>query len=470
MNAGAASLPTLQVYGGEWYANSSMTDVDSLFSLVDVRYAKFVDVLFGGDIDFSVHQAARAVSLVNDYWWCERNSFINCSFENIQHAVVFEIASTAGTNGGTQSFARTMVKGCTVQGGITGESLFEFIDSTSGTVGEPGAYGSVFEIGGNILSGVSVMKLTGAMGGTIVGPMNLEAASGTAYYFKIGTQSGTRPTPFGSFIDSNVDMFDPGGTATDGYLLEDLEHHGGLTSYGATPNYNVDILGRISAFDTTRENPYVAVSGTSGGASALDAFGHLIIGGGPDLGRDVAVVTGTTPAVRALFKGNGDIIFVPDATTTPANNGELGVEATSNSTLSLKFKGSDSTERSIVLPLDTGGSTAATVGNPALHNYGTGSLLTISSGAITVTDSWHTVAGEGGSADTLDTINGGSAGDILVLTAASDIVNITITQSGGNIDLDGATFVLDSWSDIITLMYITGSINKWVQLSRTSNA
>lgn len=46
-----------------------------------------------------------------------------------------------------------------------------------------------------------------------------------------------------------------------------------------------------------------------------------------------------------------DIIHVPSATLTPANNGELVVEATANTTLTFKLKGSDGTVRSGTLTL-----------------------------------------------------------------------------------------------------------------------
>lgn len=60
--------------------------------------------------------------------------------------------------------------------------------------------------------------------------------------------------------------------------------------------------------------------------------------------------------------------------------------------------------------------------------------LTISSGAITVTDTYHIVAAETGTTDNLITINGGSEGQILIITAdAGDV--ITVAQGIDNIVL-----------------------------------
>lgn len=42
----------------------------------------------------------------------------------------------------------------------------------------------------------------------------------------------------------------------------------------------------------------------------------------------------------------GDLLLRPGASLTPANNGDLVIEATSNTTLTFKLKGSDGTVRS----------------------------------------------------------------------------------------------------------------------------
>ena len=49
--------------------------------------------------------------------------------------------------------------------------------------------------------------------------------------------------------------------------------------------------------------------------------------------------------------GNGDLIVNPSASQTPTSNGELTFEATSNTSLTIKFKGSDGTVRTNVLTL-----------------------------------------------------------------------------------------------------------------------
>jgi len=97
-----------------------------------------------------------------------------------------------------------------------------------------------------------------------------------------------------------------------------------------------------------------------------------------------------------------------------------------------------------------------------------GANLTIASGAITVTDSYHIVDGEGATSDALTDINGGKqAGQILVLQSADNSNNITVTHNTAKLALHGsANFVLTTTLDTLTLMY-DGA--KWVQLASSNN-
>ena len=61
---------------------------------------------------------------------------------------------------------------------------------------------------------------------------------------------------------------------------------------------------------------------------------------------------------------------------------------------------------------------------------------TVSGGVITVTDSLTSLLSEDGTADTLNTINGGNEGDILVLTLSlSSSASVTASDGGGNLRL-----------------------------------
>ncbi len=91
---------------------------------------------------------------------------------------------------------------------------------------------------------------------------------------------------------------------------------------------------------------------------------------------------------------------------------------------------------------------------------------TIATGAITASASHITLAGEGGAADALDTINGGVDGAIVILhtTGAS---TITVKHATGNLRLAGGTdFAMNVRRDNIMLMYSSLQPG-WLEVSRS---
>lgn len=104
-------------------------------------------------------------------------------------------------------------------------------------------------------------------------------------------------------------------------------------------------------------------------------------------------------------------------------------------------------------------------------NVGTGVAATIASGVITASATNMVVDTESAaSADNLDTINGGSDGDLLIIRQASSTRDITLTEVG-NISLNqgASTRVLDNGDDRIMLMFF-GATSEWVELSFANNA
>lgn len=92
--------------------------------------------------------------------------------------------------------------------------------------------------------------------------------------------------------------------------------------------------------------------------------------------------------------------------------------------------------------------------------------LTIASGAITATQGYHTIDTEADAAsDDLDTISGGTAGDILIITAANDARTVVVKDGTGNVQLAG-DMTLDNTQDTLTLIY-NGSA--WLEVARSNN-
>ena len=94
------------------------------------------------------------------------------------------------------------------------------------------------------------------------------------------------------------------------------------------------------------------------------------------------------------------------------------------------------------------------------------SVLSVASGAITVTMGSHKVGGEGGVTDTLDTINGGDEGDFVTLYGTSNTAIVTVSGGGNLYPAGGVSFALDSTRDTITFMRRDAH---WAEISRATN-
>lgn len=109
------------------------------------------------------------------------------------------------------------------------------------------------------------------------------------------------------------------------------------------------------------------------------------------------------------------------------------------------------------------------VSTPKLLLTPQSSVLTIASGAITVTDSVYRVDTEAAAAtDDLDTINGGSDGYVLILRTSVNSRDVTLKDGTGNLYLAG-DFTLSHTQDTIMLRF-DALINGWVEISRSDNA
>lgn len=111
----------------------------------------------------------------------------------------------------------------------------------------------------------------------------------------------------------------------------------------------------------------------------------------------------------------------------------------------------------------------ATWNGTGFTNLGSGSELTISGGAITVTASYHSVDTEAdASADDLDTINGGSTGDLLLLESVDNARDVTIKEATGNIFLQANTDnVMGDTTD--KMLLVKGTDSNWYEIRFSNN-
>jgi hypothetical protein len=100
-----------------------------------------------------------------------------------------------------------------------------------------------------------------------------------------------------------------------------------------------------------------------------------------------------------------------------------------------------------------------------ITTLGSSSELTIASGGITITSSYHTVDTEGDAAsDNLNTINGGSTGSILILNSVTSR-SVTLKDDSDNLRLAG-DFTLSQANDSIMLIKFGTT---WREISRSTN-
>jgi hypothetical protein len=108
---------------------------------------------------------------------------------------------------------------------------------------------------------------------------------------------------------------------------------------------------------------------------------------------------------------------------------------------------------------------------PNVIGSGHSGVITIASGAITVSGSFHRVATEdAASTDDLDTINGLAIdGARLVLVSNNGTQDVLVKNNTGNIRLAGSDFLLSTTADTLELMY-SSAITQWLEISRSDNA
>ena len=105
--------------------------------------------------------------------------------------------------------------------------------------------------------------------------------------------------------------------------------------------------------------------------------------------------------------------------------------------------------------------------NVGMLNFNDSTELTIATGEITVTQSYHMIDTEAdASSDDLDTINGGTTGDIIILRTVDAARDVDITENG-NIIIVGNTLQLTNPDDLATLLY---DGTNWLLLAFSNNS
>lgn len=249
---------------------------------------------------------------------------------------------------------------------------------------------------------------------------------------------------------------------------------------------------------------FIAVTSLSVSANDPDDWTY----GGDSWGADGRIGSNDNYAVIIETNGNDRMTIANDGkvgigTTSPSyeltveadrtvdtfGDGQIRIQGATDDNKFLSFRldtsanagritaGDDSPGLPVFYPLllnPGGGNVGIRIGNPSttLHvdgdvAFGDGSELTITSDAVTATDSYHTIDTEGNAGtDDLVTINGGSvAGEILIIRADNSGRTVVVRDGTGNLQLSG-DITLNNAEDTLTLIF---DGNYWLELSHSDN-
>jgi hypothetical protein len=173
-------------------------------------------------------------------------------------------------------------------------------------------------------------------------------------------------------------------------------------------------------------------------------------------GSQKIAVTGSTVTLVAAS------LIIPSGFTL-SNAGTMFIDSTGGATVvNIRPNSTQVAEFSTTALTMAAGKDIVAGGNV---NLSTAGALTVASGAVTSTKSYHTIAGEGAANDDLVTINGSTTGDILVIRAVDSAVTITVKDGTGNIQCAGDR-ALDNAQDTMTLIY---DGTNWLELDFADN-
>ena len=234
--------------------------------------------------------------------------------------------------------------------------------------------------------------------------------------------------------------------------------------------------------DTDGDNAYIHSYEDGVGAKNL-----VLQPGGGNVG------VGVSPAATSQLHVQADTAQVRIEGTNDsaaASVAELIIEASADRRCGVRFEDrDDGTQSGFIgrgydspdsLTFETGTTERLTIGSTGLATFSNGidvqngfltignnSELTISSGAVTIVDSFHTIDTQANAAsDDLDTINGGAEGTLLYISANVATRTVVAKDGTGNLRLAG-DFTIDHSTDVLTLLK-AGS--NWHEVCRSDNA
>lgn len=210
-------------------------------------------------------------------------------------------------------------------------------------------------------------------------------------------------------------------------------------------------------------NTYV---GADAGRDGVNNGGNLMVGRRAGISQTGNSNTGIGERAAALITGDGNLFIGNSAgdsatvgqTNSVSNSIAIGTNAFTTASNQMVLGSTSITETQ----------TRGRVKIGTFLNLPAATELTIASGVITATQSYHRIDTQSdGATDDLDTINGGTEGDILVIRAENGARDVVCKDATGNLQLAGGDFTLNNVQDMLMLMY-DGS--NWCEISRSDNS
>jgi hypothetical protein len=220
----------------------------------------------------------------------------------------------------------------------------------------------------------------------------------------------------------------------------------------ATINISADIP---TASGSTNFRTYILLRADSGDTITVKhGTGNISLGSGADY-----VLSGNK-TLQLLYTGTAWV----DLQSSVAASGLSGTTgSTDNAVLRADGTGGATVQASGVTIDDS--DNVSNVTNLALDSiqFSAATELTIATGAVTITQSAHTIDTESDAAsDDLDTISGGATGDVIYLRAVNDARTVVLKNGTGNIlTYDGSDITLDEDHKTVSLIY---NGTNWLQV------
>jgi len=255
---------------------------------------------------------------------------------------------------------------------------------------------------------------------------------------------------------------------------------------GTVPSLGTGTTFIVQNNDDTTDDSIISILAGATGSSIIDFADATEASAGRieyDHSTD-EMLFNTSATTQMTLDSNGDLIINDSQAQirTAATTSQLNISGGSSPTNggNITFFGGSHASQASKISFRTDSNTRMTLeanGNVIINedlsvdgfmNHGTTTELTIATDTVTATQTRHTIDTEADAAsDELRTINGGTDGDILFLSAENSARTIVVRDGAGNMRLAG-DFSMDHTQDVIHLLY-DGPAGYWIEVSRSNN-